>query len=80
MPGIGKRCLAVKRKNRGDDRVKGRNIFFSIAISFPLIYFKCFTEHTPNGVKRRGKQRLRFNKAGVKSYNSKNEGKITIRD
>jgi len=28
IPGIGKRCLAVKRKNRGDDRVKGRNVFF----------------------------------------------------
>ena len=37
MPGIGKRCLAVKRKNRGDDRVKGRNVFFhSYQFSFDL--------------------------------------------
>ena len=47
---------------------------FPSALSFSPIYFNCITRHTPNGVKGRGKQSLHFNKVGVKSHNSKNEG------
>ena len=67
------------RRERDKDRVNGMMSFLS-DFSFFSIYFNCLKRHVSNGVKRRGKRSLRFNKVGVKSHKSKNEGKITIRD
>ena len=64
------------RKERDEYRVKVV-WSFSLALSFPFIYFNYISRHTPNSVKKRGKRSFRLIKRG-KIAQLKNKDKITI--
>ena len=65
------------RKERDEDRAKGTIKVYSYCLEFSPIYFIVLVSMHIT-VLSRGKQSFCFNKARVKSHNSKNEDKITL--